>query len=56
MGCIVLKMECQSVGQNWHEMHFDSTHEKMVHERKIKMCLWNTDYAHGGNKVQKSYF
>ena len=20
------------------------------------MCLWNTDYAPGGNKVQKSYF
>ena len=22
----------------------------------IKVCLWNTDYAPGGNKVQKSYF
>ena len=24
--------------------------------KKIKVCLWNTDYALGGNKVQKSYF
>ena len=24
--------------------------------RKIKVCLWNTDYAPGSNKVQKSYF
>ena len=24
--------------------------------KKIKVCLWNTDYAPGGNKVQKSYF
>ena len=23
---------------------------------KIKVCLWNTDNAPGGNKVQKSYF
>ena len=25
-------------------------------EIKINVCLWNTDYAPGGNKVQKSYF
>ena len=24
--------------------------------KKIKACLWNTDYAPGDNKVQKSYF
>ena len=23
---------------------------------KIKVCLWNTDYAPGGNKVQKAIF
>ena len=22
----------------------------------IKVCLWNTEYAPGGNKIQKSYF
>ena len=22
----------------------------------IKVCLWNTEYAPGGNEVQKSYF
>ena len=28
----------------------------MLNDRKIKVCLWNTEYAPGGNKVQKSYF
>ena len=28
----------------------------MLYYLKIKVCLWNTDYAPGGNKVQKRYF
>ena len=28
----------------------------MSYNKKIKLCLWNTDYAPGSNKVQKSYF
>ena len=25
-------------------------------EENIKVCLWNTEYAPGGNKVQKAIF
>ena len=30
--------------------------EARITKWNIKVCLWNTDYAPGGNKVQKSNF